>query len=132
MLTWCPKGKLLAVSRHDDWTKFTLPGGKVDAKDRVGSRLETLRRAARRELNEETGLDADVLEPVFADYDHGEREAPHARQHPHYTTVLWAAECPGSIWTTEPHVVQWASPSVILDGPFGPFYARMFASLLER
>jgi len=119
VLTWSPDGRLLAVSRHDDWTKFTLPGGKVDEKDRVGSRLETLRRAARRELLEETGLYASELEPVFADYDVGR----------HFTTTFWANQVLGEISTEEPHAVRWAPPSVILRGPFGGFYQRMFTAI---
>jgi ADP-ribose pyrophosphatase YjhB (NUDIX family) len=119
VLAWAPGGRLLAVSRHDDWSKYTLPGGKVDEKDRVADRLETLRRAARRELVEETGLDTDVLEPVFADYDVGR----------HYSTVFWAPRPFGEIRTDEPHVVRWVPPSVILAGPFGGFYQRMFATL---
>jgi len=119
VLTWCPRGKLLAVSRHDDWAKFTLPGGKVDEKDRVGDRLETLKRAARRELLEETGLDATVLEPIFADFDVGR----------HWTTSFWAPRALGEISTSEPHVVRWTTPDVILRGPFGGFYRRMFAAI---
>jgi len=122
VLTWCPRGKLLAVSRHDDWSKFTLPGGKVDLKDRVGSKLDTLRRAARRELLEETGLEAIELEPVYADYD-----LPN-----HYTTVFWAPRAVGELATDEPHAVKWAYPSVILAGPFGSFYRKMFAELARR
>jgi 8-oxo-dGTP pyrophosphatase MutT (NUDIX family) len=119
VLAWDGRGRLLAVSRHDDATQFTLPGGKVDKKDRSGDRVETLRRAARRELLEETGYDAPELEPVFADFDVG----------CHFTTVLWAKRLLGRSGTTEPHLVRWASPEVILRGPFGWFYRRMFAAV---
>ncbi len=118
VLTWSGD-RLLAVSRHDDWTKFTLPGGKVDDKDRHGGKLETLKRAARRELLEETGFDALELEPVFADYDVGT----------HFTTVFWAPRLCGEIGTDEPHLVRLVRPGVILRGPFGDFYRRMFRTL---
>jgi 8-oxo-dGTP pyrophosphatase MutT (NUDIX family) len=119
VLAWAPGNKLLSVSRQDDWTRFTLPGGKVDPEDRRGGSLDSLRRAARRELREETGLDASELEPVFADFDTGD----------HFTTTFWAPRVFGEIGTDEPHLVRWVSPDVILRGPFGSFYERMFRAL---
>jgi len=70
-------------------------------------------------LTEETGLDAQELEPVFADFDVGR----------HWTTVFWAPRTLGELCTDEPHAVRWVRLDVILRGPFGSFYKRMFRAL---
>jgi len=57
-------GKILAVSRKDDATKFGLPGGKVDPED--GTNYE---KAIIRETKEETGIDIyDLKEIDVRDY----------------------------------------------------------------
>jgi 8-oxo-dGTP pyrophosphatase MutT (NUDIX family) len=59
--------KYLAVSRRNDTTQWGFPGGKVDA-------YESASEAAKRELNEETGLyiDTDLLIPIYSGLAAGE------------------------------------------------------------
>lgn len=126
-IVWNDRGQILQVSRRDDPTAFTLPGGKVDDEDFVNgvylrTKAEALERAARRELLEETGILATKLEQVFEDYDWGD----------HYTTTFWAKATEGSVKTREPHVIRWAAPSTLLDGPFADYYRRMFAEVGVR
>lgn len=81
ILLWNGEKELLVVSRKEDSTKFCLPGGKVDLNDfddyyraryykfydLPTPDLSVLRRAASRELKEETGVYVrpDDLQPVF-------------------------------------------------------------------
>ena len=53
------EGLILLVSRKDDHTSFSLPGGKLDEG-------ETFEAAAIREVKEETGLDVFNLQLIFA------------------------------------------------------------------
>lgn len=113
--------RLLTVSRGD---KETLPGGKVDPEDREiahGKRERYTRYAAARELREETGVEIELqdLRLVFEDYDVAD----------HYTATFIAKFQGGTIWTDEKHTIQWSPPAVILDGPFGDYYRRLFEAL---
>jgi len=95
-------GLLLAVSRKDDPTQFGMPGGKVDPGE---SPLET----ASRELEEETGLVAISLVPVFS-WSDGE-----------YLTHTYLTTVEGEVRTHEKGVVDWVHPDVLLRGPFGTY-----------
>lgn len=101
-------GKILAVSRKDDPTAFGLPGGKIDA----GELPET---AARRELEEETGLKAKSLNLVFV---HGDDNG--------YETWTYACVPEGQIDTDETGVIRWVTPQKLIDGPFGDYMRRLF------
>ena len=59
------QGKVLAVSRKNDKTKFGLAGGKVDPG-------ETFIEAAIRECYEETGLEAFCPIPIFSRMEPGD------------------------------------------------------------
>lgn len=104
-------GKVLAVSRRDDPTAFGLPGGKVDPG-------ETEIEAAARELEEETGLTATDLKPVFT------REEGDG-----FTTTTFVGKVSGQIKTDEEGVVRWVDPEILFNGPFGPYNRALFAKL---
>ena len=104
-------GKILAVSRRDDPSAFGLPGGKVDPG-------ETPAEAAARELQEETGLIATDLKPVFV------REEGDG-----YTTTTFVGHVTGNIKTDEEGVVRWVDREVLFSGPFGGYNRKLFAKL---
>jgi len=52
-------GSILVTARHNDFTNFGLPGGKIEPG-------ETARNAAIRECFEETGIQVTSLVPVYA------------------------------------------------------------------
>ena len=103
-------GKVLAVSRKHDPSDFGMPGGKVDPG-------ETAIVAAARELEEETGLKASELNPVFAHFD-GDS---------HCTTFVGKIE--GDIDTNEAGVIRWVDPQVLLQGSFGDYNRALFQKL---
>ncbi len=123
------KGEVLCVSRPWTTDKFTLPGGHVDPEDYVGARdrEDGLRRAAARELREETGIIADPgsLVRVFAGLD-GHRIG---RSRRNWVTAFAAPEWSGSPWTIEPIVIRWANPALVLTGPHRDYCGRLLKSL---
>ncbi len=62
--------KILAVSRKDNHADLGLPGGKIEPGD------ATPEDAIRREILEEVGVTADILEPVFDHLDRVEGSVP--------------------------------------------------------
>lgn len=105
-------GRVLAVSRRDDPTAFGLPGGKVDPG-------ETSAEAAARELQEETGLVATDLKPVFTRDGDGDG----------YTTTTFMGNVSGQIDTSEEGVIRWVDREVLFAGPFGPYNRKLFQAL---
>lgn len=104
-------GKVLAVSRRDDPSAFGLPGGKVDPG-------ETEVEAAARELQEETGLTATDLKPVFV-----------RKEDDGFTTTTFVGKVSGEIKTDEEGVVRWVTPEVLFNGPFGTYNRALFKRL---
>jgi len=107
-------GKVLAVSRRDDPTAWGLPGGKVDPGE------EPIQ-AASRELEEETGLVAVRLHPVFSC---GDSEG--------FETTTFACEASGEINTEEEGVIRWVDISMLLNpdsSPFAEYNQKLFSKL---
>jgi 8-oxo-dGTP pyrophosphatase MutT (NUDIX family) len=110
-------GKFLAVSRKDDPTDFGLPGGKVDPG-------ETDEQAARRELQEETGLEAGDIRFLYGGVCPGGKKDGIA-----YWTTTYVGDFEGEIHTEEEGVVKWVEPEVLLRGSFGEYNRRLFDTL---
>lgn len=104
-------GKVLAVSRRDDPTTWSLPGGKVDPG-------ESPMAAATRELYEETGLTAADLNPVFV-----------RTEGDGYTTTTFVGKVSGNIKTDEEGVIRWVDREVLFNGPFGEYNRELFNHL---
>lgn len=115
-------GKVLAVSRKDDLSKFGLPGGKVD-------QGETDLQAAVRELREETGISLIGwldLEEIYADTDDFEYWTTCYRYVPRYKDPLDFEIKPEK---NETGIVKLVDPSVLLMGPFSRYNMKVFEAV---
>jgi 8-oxo-dGTP pyrophosphatase MutT (NUDIX family) len=124
------RGKVLTVSRKDNHTKFSLPGGKLDLH-------EDPERAARRELLEETGYKLDVpIQLIFEAFHVGE---PGKEHHGYWCKTFAIVDSfynEGEVLlrkVQEPEVnggiVVWNHPQILIDGPFGEYNLNLFKSI---
>jgi 8-oxo-dGTP diphosphatase len=110
-----PDGKILAVSRKDDPSKFGLPGGKVEEG-------ENGRVALAREVFEETGLH------VSSHKD--ELRSPFTAMCNDYACTTYSTDYRDFVFFTEEEgVPMWVSKDVLFDGPFAEYNRFLFRSL---
>jgi 8-oxo-dGTP pyrophosphatase MutT (NUDIX family) len=104
--------KILSVSRRDDTDAYGLPGGKVEPN-------ETLENAAKRELLEETGVEAISLRPIFTCLCVGDVD--------YLTTTFIVDRFKGTPSNKGQGDVRWATPEELIDGPFGEYNVKLFS-----
>lgn len=112
------QGKILAVSRKNDKTKFGLAGGKVDDG-------ETYLQAAIRECYEETGLEAFCPIPVFSRMEPGDID---------FFAIVYLVQWKGEIHKTsdkETGVVKWCTWEELEEGPFGDYNKALHQHLIN-
>jgi 8-oxo-dGTP pyrophosphatase MutT (NUDIX family) len=99
-------GRILSVSRKDNPDAWGLPGGKIEAD-------ETPKQAAKRELEEETGIlmDSQRAFPLFLGLDDSGT----------MTATFFAPRWHGEIFTIEPGRVGWRPWSDLCRGPFAKY-----------
>jgi len=104
------KGQIVGVSRKNDHTDFSLPGGKVETDDK------DMLDGCIRELSEETGLFYErenfikIHEGHHGDY----------WQKTYYINVI--SDMDDSVFDyDEPHVVKWTDWETVFDGSFGKY-----------
>ena len=113
------QGKILAVSRKNDATKFGLAGGKVDPG-------ETFLEAAIRECYEETGLEAFCPIPIFSRMEPGDID---------FYAVVFLVQWKGEIHKIdeeETGVVKWATWEELEEGPFGDYNKALRQHLIKN
>lgn len=103
-------GKLLSVSRGRDTYDMNLPGGGIE----MG---ETPEEAARRELKEETGLDAGEMVEIYT--------GPSRSK---VCTAFEVLDYSGKIRGSSEGFVKWSTPDELMNGTFGEF----FRTLIKR
>jgi 8-oxo-dGTP pyrophosphatase MutT (NUDIX family) len=109
-------GKVLAVSRKNDFSQMGLPGGKVEYN-------ETFEEAVVRETMEETGLEVEIVGHIFDRYDNNFIGK----------TFLCVMKDPDAkIFTDEPVRVDWVEWKELFDGPFGEYNKNLYDYLMQK
>lgn len=103
-------GMVLGVSRGKGSDEFTPPGGTVEPGEESVD-------AAARELEEETGLSAETLMPLFS------------RVSDDRLVSVFLCKANGKIRSSDEGDVRWIAPQRLMDGRFGDYYTDMFASI---
>lgn len=116
-------GKVLAVSRRNDKTKFGLPGGKKDP-------LESLEMTAIRETGEETGVDIHACIYLYR------REEPPIETGGEwfYTYCYLALSWSGEPYNSEEGEVKWLTVAELTDSnsAFPVYNTATFNVLKEK
>lgn len=111
------EGKILSVSRKDDKTKWSFPGGKVELN-------ESLEEAICREAYEEAGINLIDPRPIFIS----------KSGTPGYQCVCYLATkfsgTPSKISDSEGEV-DWRDWSDLLSGPFADYYLRLIEDISD-
>ena len=102
--------EILAVSRKDNKKYFGLPGGKIEINEEEIS-------AAKRELKEETGIDA-WLENFKLIFEHEEENCL-------TKTFLVTNYCGLPYSQTGEGIVKWVSAETLINGSFGAYNKKL-------
>jgi 8-oxo-dGTP pyrophosphatase MutT (NUDIX family) len=105
-------GLILGVSRKDNHSSFSLPGGKMEAIDN-----DSYENTAIRECFEETGIKPFNLRLIY----HRENSR----------TFLADFDINQQIDHNEPHVVEWVTKEVILNGSFKDYNIHVVNKIKE-
>lgn len=130
VLVWNDKKQLPVVSRKDKPHLVCLPGGKAEdgkdgdlKSDDPAVFYAALRRAAVRELFEESGLVADPadLELIFSTHDYEKKKC--------HTFAWFARKWTGELRPEEGSTVRWNDPAILTDPkatPWADYYSKLF------
>ena len=118
-------GKILGVTRKDDYNAWGLPGGKVDPG-------ETPEQTAIRELHEETGLRAIALKPILTWMPPNQEDETDTRASDGYETTTYLTDVENfNICASEEGRVGWITWTELLNGPFGLYNRNLMNKLTK-
>lgn len=113
----CPiTGRILGVSRKDDWNDFGLPGGKIE-------KGEDYMSAAARELKEATGIVVDPRALSHVAYEDGETVTVEC-------SLLWIMGADQQLKKPgERGIVDWVNREQLCGGSFSDYNKALFKKL---